>query len=201
MKLKTTLFLIYCVTSHIIAISGLNIAIVSGLFTRSFGRILGPYKGGPVALIAMTVYTILVGADAAIVRAGLNAQLNPNPEDMKWSKMITNLVSNASSAILDMTPAEIFSNPGLYRMENRQIREALSVMQALNIKPINLPGTPVRLLVFAIQQLPLVISRSILAKAVGGGRGGKMPSFHIDLHAGRKKSEVDFLNGAVVRMA
>jgi 2-dehydropantoate 2-reductase len=26
-----------------------------------------------------------------------------------------------------------------------------------------------------------------------------MPSFHIDLHAGRKKSEVDWLQGAVVR--
>jgi len=26
-----------------------------------------------------------------------------------------------------------------------------------------------------------------------------MPSFHIDLHAGRKKIEVDYLNGAVVR--
>ena len=26
-----------------------------------------------------------------------------------------------------------------------------------------------------------------------------MPSFHIDLHAGRGKSEVDWLNGAVVR--
>ena len=36
-------------------------------------------------------------------------------------------------------------------------------------------------------------------KAVGGGRGGKMPSFYIDLHAGRKESEVEFLNGAVVR--
>ena len=26
-----------------------------------------------------------------------------------------------------------------------------------------------------------------------------MPSFHIDLHQGRGKSEVDYLNGAVVR--
>ena len=26
-----------------------------------------------------------------------------------------------------------------------------------------------------------------------------MPSFHIDLHAGRKKSEVEWLQGAVVR--
>lgn len=28
-----------------------------------------------------------------------------------------------------------------------------------------------------------------------------MPSFYIDLHAGRPKSEVDYLNGAVVRFA
>jgi len=26
-----------------------------------------------------------------------------------------------------------------------------------------------------------------------------MPSFHIDLHSGRHRSEVDYLNGAVVR--
>jgi 2-dehydropantoate 2-reductase len=32
----------------------------------------------------------------------------------------------------------------------------------------------------------------------GKGRGEKMPSFHIDLHSGRGKSEVDYLNGAVV---
>jgi 2-dehydropantoate 2-reductase len=38
-----------------------------------------------------------------------------------------------------------------------------------------------------------------MAKAVGGGRGGKMPSFHIDLHSGKGKSEVGYLNGAVSR--
>jgi 2-dehydropantoate 2-reductase len=38
-----------------------------------------------------------------------------------------------------------------------------------------------------------------MMKAVGGGRGGKMPSFHIDLYSGRGTSEVEWLNGAVVR--
>ena len=38
-----------------------------------------------------------------------------------------------------------------------------------------------------------------MVRAVGGGRGGKMPSFHIDLHTGRGKSEVEWLNGAVAR--
>ena len=113
--------------------------------------------------------------------------------------MLTNLIANASSAILDMPPAEIFANPNLYRLEVEQLRETLAVMQAQSINVVDLPGTPVRLLAFAVRTLPLAISRPFLAKAVGSGRGGKMPSFHIDLHSGRGKSEIDYLNGAVVR--
>jgi len=63
-------------TSHIIAISGFNIAIVSGLFARSFGRVLGLYRGAIVALIAIAIYTILVGADAAVVRAAVMGGLS-----------------------------------------------------------------------------------------------------------------------------
>jgi 2-dehydropantoate 2-reductase len=63
---------------------------------------------------------------------------------------------------------------------------------------VDLPGTPVRALVFATR-LPLWLSKPFLGRAAGSGRGAKMPSFHIDLHSGRGKSEVDFLHGAVVR--
>ncbi len=136
---------------------------------------------------------------AALDEAGLQAQLFPRAADMKWSKMLTNLLANATSAILDMPPAEIFAHPGLYRLEIAQLREALAVMRAQGIRTVDLPGTPVRLLAFAVRCLPLAISRPLLGKAVGGGRGGKMPSFHIDLHSGRGKSEVDYLNGAVMR--
>jgi 2-dehydropantoate 2-reductase len=136
---------------------------------------------------------------AASNAAGLNAELFVSAADMKWSKMLTNLIANATSAILDITPKEIFAHPGLYRLEIGQLREALRVMAAQGIKVVNLPGTPVRQLAFAVKHLPLMVSRPLLSKAVGGGRGGKMPSFHIDLHAGRGKSEVEFLNGAVLR--
>jgi 2-dehydropantoate 2-reductase len=131
--------------------------------------------------------------------AGLNAELFDSGPSMKWSKMITNLIANASSAILDMTPAQIFSHPGLYYLEIQQLRETLKVMKEMGIAVVNLPGTPVKLLTQAVKYLPLFISRPLLKKAVGGGRGDKMPSFHIDLHSGRGKSEVEYLNGAVVR--
>lgn len=137
----------------------------------------------------------------AFNQAGLNARLYPHAAAMKWSKMLTNLLANASSAILDMTPREIFSHPGICRLEIAQVREALAVMKARGIEVVDLPGTPVRLLAFGLERLPLALSRPLLTRAVGGGRGGKMPSFHIDLYSGRGKSEVDYLNGAVVRQA
>jgi 2-dehydropantoate 2-reductase len=135
----------------------------------------------------------------AFNQAGLKARLYASATDMKWSKMLTNLLANASSAILDMTPAEIFAQAGLYKLEIAQFREALAVMDAQRIQAVDLPGTPVRLLAWSIRNLPLSISRPLLKRAIGSGRGEKMPSFHIDLHGGRGQSEVDYLNGAVVR--
>jgi 2-dehydropantoate 2-reductase len=153
-----------------------------------------PEQGSPAAEAKLSERLV-----AAMDHAGLKAQLFTRAADMKWSKMLTNLIANATSAILDMPPGEIFAHPGLYRMEIGQLRETLRVMAAQGIRVVDLPGTPVRLLAVAVTYLPLPVSRPLLGKAVGGGRGGKMPSFHIDLHAGRGESEVDFLNGAVVR--
>ena len=48
-------------------------------------------------------------------------------------------------------------------------------------------------------RLPRLIAQPALTRALGSGRGDKMPSFHIDLHGGRGRTEVSFLNGAVAR--
>jgi len=170
--------------------------VTSAIGKRGVGDIVVERLRGIGVSAAHPLSTRLV---EALMDAGLNAQLYQNPDSMKWSKMITNLVGNASAAILDMPPAEIFAHPELYRLEIHQLREALSVMEALSIPVVDLPSTPVRLLAFGSQKLPLWLSRPLLGRAVGGGRGAKMPSFHIDLHSGRGKSEVEYLNGAVAR--
>ncbi|MCX6066569.1 MAG: 2-dehydropantoate 2-reductase, partial [Chloroflexi bacterium] len=134
----------------------------------------------------------------ALDGAFLNARLFPKAADMKWSKLLTNLLANPTSAILDMTAAEVFANPALYRLEIAQLRECLAVMKAQGIAVVDLPGTPVRALALSTR-LPLWLSKPFLSKAAGAGRGAKMPSFHIDLHSGRGKSEVTYLHGAIVR--
>jgi len=58
-------------TAHIIAISGFNIAIIAGLFFSLFGRLLGQRRGALTAVLGIVIYTILVGADAAVVRAAI----------------------------------------------------------------------------------------------------------------------------------
>ncbi|RPJ20963.1 MAG: ComEC/Rec2 family competence protein [Chloroflexi bacterium] len=62
-------------TAHIIAISGFNISIIAGLFVILFSRFLGPRRGALLAVIGIVFYTILVGGDAAVVRAALMGSL------------------------------------------------------------------------------------------------------------------------------
>jgi 2-dehydropantoate 2-reductase len=78
------------------------------------------------------------------------------------------------------------------------LREALAVMASLRIRVVDLPGAPVRALALGTK-IPEFLARPLMKNSIGAGRGGKMPSFHIDLFSGRGKSEVDWLNGAVVR--
>ena len=135
---------------------------------------------------------------AALNAAYLNAQLFDNAASMKWSKMLTNLIANPTSAILDITAREVFVNKDLYKLEIDMLRECLAVMEAQQFKVVDLPGTPVRALAYATT-LPLWLSKPLLSRAAGAGRGAKLPSFHIDLYSGRGKSEVEYLHGAVVR--
>jgi 2-dehydropantoate 2-reductase len=137
---------------------------------------------------------------AALNQAALNAALLANADAIKWSKMLTNLPGNATAAILNMTPGEVYRHPGLLRLELAQLRETLAVMRALSIPVVDLPGTPVRMLAFAARSLPPLIAQPLLQRAIGKGRGEKMPSFLIDLRSGRGQSEVEYLNGAVARI-
>lgn len=62
-------------TAHIIAISGFNISIIAGIFVTYFSRFLGARRGAALAVIAIAIYTVLVGGDAAVVRAAIMGTL------------------------------------------------------------------------------------------------------------------------------
>ncbi len=174
--------------------------VIYGTVTTAIGRrgagdiVLEKLRGVGVAAGNPLSEKLVSALDAAF----LKSRLYPEPHGMKWSKMLTNLIANPSSAILNMTAAQVFSNKKLYKLEIEMLSECLAVMAAQKLQVTDLPGTPIKALALATK-LPLWLSKPFLARAAGSGRGAKMPSFHIDLYSGRGQSEVEYLHGAVVR--
>lgn len=120
---------------------------------------------------------------------------------MKWSKALLNMLGNATSAILDMSVEEVYGDWRMVALERRAFREGLMVMRHLGIGPINLPRYPAALLATAMERMPLPVLWPVLRQAIAGGRGGKLPSLHMDLRQGRRQSENDHLYGAIARTA
>lgn len=117
---------------------------------------------------------------------------------MKWSKMLLNIVGNASSAIYDKEVAEIYADRELFADEMRMLRECLAVMRALKIPVIDLPGYRARAFARVVTYAPDWLAQSLLARRVSRGRGGKRPSFYYDVANKTGRSEVSHLNGQIV---
>jgi len=139
---------------------------------------------------------------ADFARAGLRVARQPAAPPMKWSKLLANLIANATGAILDMDADAIYRDPRLYDVERRQLLETLAVMAARGLRPVAIPGAPIPWLVRGIR-LPAWFGRPIMARAVGGARAGKSPSLRLHVSstpsdaASAEVTEVAWMNGAV----
>ena len=131
-------------------------------------------------------------------RAGFHTDPHRDYRSMKWSKLLLNMIANASSAILDLSPREIVQDPRLFHLEREAVLEAGRVIRALGLRTVPLPGYPVPFLKAAMAA-PEWVARALLGRLVAEGRGGKMPTLWVDLERGRTQSEVEVLNGAVAR--
>jgi 2-dehydropantoate 2-reductase len=138
----------------------------------------------------------------ALNRAGLPTVIYDDYKAMKWSKLLLNIVNNASCAILNQTPAQIIARPDLFDLEIKALQEGVAVMRAQGIQAVKLPGYPVNWLAWLVSArwLPLAVKRAILRPFMLSGRGTKMPSLYLDLAAGRPTSEIGVLNGAIVEV-
>ncbi len=111
--------------------------VIAGTVTCSVG------KNGPGDIVLEKARGIGVAAGhplserlvEALNKATLNAHLYPSAADMKWSKVLMNLPAGATSAICDLTAAEVYAYPGLFDLEMRLSREAQAVMTAEGADP------------------------------------------------------------------
>lgn len=159
------------------------------------------HKGGvglaPV-LIESRTKKVVYKLKKIFKRANFNTMVFKNYRELKWSKLLLNIVANASSAIYDLSPSKIVNDKEMFLQEQIAFREACKVISKLGLKIVNLPDYNMNLLKFIVN-LPRPIAQLILRNKIGKSRGEKMPSLWQDLIKGKKYSEVEVLNGAIVK--
>ncbi len=138
---------------------------------------------------------------ATFREAGIRAGAQADYRAMKWSKAFLNIMGNATSAILNRPPAQLYRQGVVFDLEMGMLRETLAVMRRLGIAVINLPGATARPLARSLAYVPRFLLRPVFTQVIVHGRGDKMPSFHIDLASGKGQSEVAFHNGAIAAAA
>jgi 2-dehydropantoate 2-reductase len=131
--------------------------------------------------------------------AGIKVKVFRDYQSMKWSKLLLNIIANATCAILDQPPAAIYRHRPTFRLEYQMMREALAVVKKMGVRVVDLPGAPAGMLPRVVGLLPMFVAERLLPDQITGARGEKMPSLQMDLAAGQRQSEVTYLNGAVVR--
>ncbi len=160
------------------------------------GAVVAAHGGGiALAPVGTIAHNWLI---AAFERGPVAVKVTGDYRSLKWSKLALNIIANAGCAILDVLPRELVALPDVFALEILAIREARTVMAALNVTAVDLPRYPVRAL-FAAASLPMPLACAILRRRVAGARGSKPPSLLLDVRAGKDRTEIDVLNGAIVQ--
>lgn len=150
-----------------------------------------------VALSSMVPNRIPENLVQALRDADVNTVTVKDYRSIKWSKLLVTSMGNATAAIVNRPPDVLFKYKPIFKLELRMIKEIQEVMDKMGVKITDLPGTSVKKLLTAIKWVPEALLQSQLAKQVSRGRGDKLPSFQMDLNAGKDKNEVLYHNGAV----
>lgn len=132
-----------------------------------------------------------------LLGAVMPVQLTDNFEGAQWTKLIVNHV-NALPAITGLSVQEVIGDRRLRRIMTESMREAVRVARAGGIQFAPLQGLSDRLLT-ALERLPLWAGE--LLPLFMRRRMGSRPNPGSTLQSIRRgqPTEIDFLNGAVVR--
>jgi 2-dehydropantoate 2-reductase len=137
----------------------------------------------------------------AFADAGLPLSLSPNIEGVLWGKLLVNL-NNAINALSGVPLAEQLRQRAFRQAWALSIREAMALTRRAGIRLVDPLPMPLELMP-AIMSLPDRLYRFVVAQQAGGRvrvDAHARSSMADDLATGRP-TEVDFLNGEVVRLA
>ena len=133
----------------------------------------------------------------ALRAAGLEVEEVRPIAPEQWTKLLLNL-NNAVSALSGAPTRDMILSRPYRRVIATLINEGLDVLHEAGIRPANFHGVPLRVMSF-ILKLPTPIVRTVIRAQLRVDPEART-SMWTDLERGRP-TEVDFLNGEIVRLA
>ena len=158
--------------------------------TAALPLVLGAADGTPRAVL---------DAVAAVLREALPIEIVESLEGAQWTKLLVNHV-NALPAITGLSVQQTVADDGLRRVLAGSLRETVRIANRIGIRFTGLQGIPGWILpwlgrgpLWVAERLPILLAR----------RMGDVPNPASTLQSIRRGqlTEIDFLNGAVVRVA
>ena len=136
---------------------------------------------------------------ATVLGSALPVEVTRDIHGAQWTKLLINHV-NALPAITGLSVQEVVANQGLLRVMTASMRESVRISRATGVRFGSMQGVPGRVLEL-IGTVPLAVGAAfprLLAR-----RMGSVPNPGSTLQSIRRgqKTEIDFLNGAVVAAA
>jgi 2-dehydropantoate 2-reductase len=133
----------------------------------------------------------------ALKETGLEVKVSSDIRSLQWAKLLLNL-NNAVSALSDVPTADLLVLPGYRRVIRAIVTEALDVMRKAGIRPGNLTGLPAGAFRYVLR-LPTPVLRVVAATQLKIDPQARSSMWE-DLSK-RRATEVDYLNGEIVRLA
>ncbi len=133
----------------------------------------------------------------ALEKGDLVVEVHDDLVPHQWTKLLVNL-NNSISALSGAPTRELLAKRAYRRIVADVIAEGLCVLRAAGIRPAPLRGVPVYLMP-RVLRLPDAIARLVLSAQMKVDPEARSSMWE-DLTRGRK-TEVDYLNGAIVRLA
>lgn len=159
-----------------------------GLFDRTTDGPLTLERPGSPAERALAV---------GLATAGLEVRPVADIVPHQWTKLLVNL-NNAVSALSGAPTAVLLSSPGYRRVIAAVVAEGVAVLRASGIPLAPLRGLPARWMP-AVLRLPTGLARLVLRRQMTVGADARSSMWE-DLTR-RRPTEVDHLNGEIVRAA
>lgn len=134
---------------------------------------------------------------AALRTGGVPVEERADLAPEQWTKLLVNL-NNAVSALSDASTATLLLSPGYRKVIAALVREGLDVVRAAGVRPAKWNGVPLALMP-RVLRLPTALVR-VITRAQLKVDPAARSSMWQDLDA-RRPTEVDYLNGEIVRVA